>query len=335
MNFTAGTRVGAYEIIGPLGAGGMGVVYVAADTRLGRRVAIKALPDSAVADPERRRRFMQEARAASALNHPNIAHVYDLLEEGGSHALVMELVEGTTLAQIIARGPLPIPRALEYGVQITAALEAAHAAGIVHRDIKPANIMVDRDGRVKVLDFGLAKLAEQPAGEHDATTTSAGTRLGMILGTAAYMSPEQAEGRAVDARSDLFSFGAVLYEMLAGRRPFTGDSDLARLTAILRAAPEPLHVPKEVAAIVQRALQKTPDARYADAAAMRADLARELARLTAPAAAPAWRQPSVVALMGLALIAVLGYGAWYSVQARGIRWARMEAIPQLEQAQLT
>jgi serine/threonine protein kinase len=235
MDITSGTRLGPYEITGALGAGCMGVVYTAMDTRLGRRVAIKLLPPEAAADPERRRRFLQEARAASALNHPNIAQVYDVLGEQ-SPGIVMELVDGTPLDRLIAAGPLPVTRALEYAAQIASALEAAHAAGIVHRDIKPANVVIGRDGRVKVLDFGLAKIhAVVPEG--DATVTSAGTRLGTIMGTAAYMSPEQAEGRAVDARSDIFSFGATLYEMLSGRRPFTATSELGVIANILTQAP--------------------------------------------------------------------------------------------------
>jgi formylglycine-generating enzyme required for sulfatase activity/dienelactone hydrolase len=331
MTLEPGARLGPYEITGSLGAGGMGVVYAAVDTRLGRRVAIKLLPAEAAADPERLRRFVQEARAASALNHPNIAQIFDVVEE--PHALVMELVEGTTLEGVIAAGPLPLTSALEYAVQIAAALEAAHAAGIVHRDIKPANVIVTRDGRVKVLDFGLAKLAATDAG--DATVTSMGTRLGTIMGTAAYMSPEQAEGRVVDARSDLFSFGAVLYEMLAGRRPFTGQSEIAAMTSLLTQPPAPLTgVPRDVAAIVARALQKTPDARYASATAMRADLARALARTATPRTA-AWWRPSVIVPAMLALVAVVAYGTWQTVQARGLRWARDQAIPEMERAQFT
>ncbi|HEX4565260.1 MAG TPA: serine/threonine-protein kinase, partial [Vicinamibacterales bacterium] len=197
MALEPGTRLGPYQITGPLGHGGMGVVYAAVDTRLERRVAIKLLPPEAVADPERRRRLIQEARAVSALNHPNIAQIYDVVEVpadagGPASGLVFELVDGVTLDRLIAAGALPVPQVLDYAVQIAAALEAAHAAGIIHRDIKPANIVVGGDGRVKVLDFGLAKLAQAP--HEDATMTSAGTRLGMIIGTAAYMSPEQAQG---------------------------------------------------------------------------------------------------------------------------------------------
>jgi len=331
MTLEAGTRIGPYAISGSLGAGGMGVVYAATDTRLGRRVAIKLLPADASVDPERRRRFVQEARAASTLSHPNIAQIYDVVED--APAIVMELVDGTTLDRVIAAGPLPIARTLDYAVQIAGALEAAHAAGVVHRDIKPGNIIISRDGRVKVLDFGLAKLVERNAAE--ATVTSLKTRDGIIMGTVGYMSPEQAEGRAVDARSDIFSLGAVLYEMLAGRRPFAGNSELAVLSSVLTQPPPPLTgVPRAVAAAVERALQKAPQARYASAADMRADLTRSLTSRTAAADA-AWRRPSVLVPAALALAAIVAYGAWQTVQARGQRWARETAIPEMERAQFT
>ncbi|HEY2431720.1 MAG TPA: protein kinase [Vicinamibacterales bacterium] len=339
MDLQPGTRLGPYEVTSLLGTGGMGVVHAATDTRLGRRVAIKLLPADAVTDPERRRRFMQEARAASALNHPNIAQIYDVIDlpaDGGPHTagamdgIVMELVDGTPLDRLLADGPLAPRRALDYAVQIASALGAAHAAGIVHRDIKPANIIVGGDGRVKVLDFGLAKLAG-PAG--DATVTSVATRLGMIMGTAAYMSPEQAQGRQVDARSDIFSFGAVLYEMLAARRPFGGTSELSAISSLLSQPPTPLSgVPRDVESIVLRSLQKAPDERYPTADVMRADLVRALSRLTAE---PTWRRPSVLVPVALALASIAVYGAWQTVQARGARWAREEAIPELERAQFT
>jgi formylglycine-generating enzyme required for sulfatase activity/dienelactone hydrolase len=343
MPVQAGTRLGPYEVTGALGAGGMGVVYAGFDTRLGRRVAIKLLPSDTAADPERQRRFLQEARAASTLNHPNIAQIFDVLDmppedgavppQGGScRALIMELVDGTPLDRILAAGAPPPAIALDYAAQIAAALEAAHAAGIVHRDIKPANIMVTRDGRVKVLDFGLAKLAALPG---DATVTSAATQLGTIMGTAAYMSPEQAQGLPVDARSDIFSLGAVLYEMLAGRRPFAGDTELAAITSILTQEPAPITgVPRAIAAIVDRSLRKAPDARYASAAAMRTDLSAALAHVTA-ARDMTWRRPSILVPAGLALAAVVAYGTWETVQARGVKWAREQAIPAMESAQLT
>lgn len=315
----------------------MGVVHRAVDTRLGRPVAIKLLPADAALDPDRRRRFIQEARAASALNHPNIVTIYEVDEDAGTTFIAMEIVAGTPLDRLLERGPLPIQTALDYGAQIAGALEAAHGAGIVHRDIKPANVMVRADGRAKVLDFGLAKLVECPAG--DATITAVGTRAGTILGTAAYMSPEQAQGLPADARSDLFSLGAVLYEMLAGRRPFAGSSDVGVLTAILRDEPAPVQrtrpdVPAGVDAIVARALAKDPAARYQSAAAVRADLQSEHARLTRPPDA-AWRRPAVLVPIALLLVAAVAVGVWQAVQARRAEWARREAIPDIQRLQIT
>lgn len=331
MPIAPGTRLGPYEITAALGAGGMGVVHAAVDTRLGRRVAIKVLAADAVADPDRRRRFTQEARAASTLNHPNIAQVFDVLED--PPGIVMELVDGMPLDRVLAGGPPPLLTALDYASQIAAALESAHAAGIVHRDIKPGNVAVTRDGRVKVLDFGLAKLIERPATE--ATATAVATSMGLIVGTAAYMSPEQAGGHVVDARSDIFSLGAVLYELLTGRRAFGGDTMLAVVSAVLASNPPPLQdVPRDVVAIVDRALQKSPDARYQSAAALRADLTAAIARRTARAESM-WRRPSLLAPASLALAAIVGVGAWQAVQARGQRWARETAIPELERAQFT
>src|SRR6187397_368233 len=252
---TMPTTISHYRLEEEVGRGGMGVVYRALDTKLGRGVAIKMLPAEMTSDEDRRRRFVQEARSASALNHPNIVTIHEIDEEHGLTFIAIELIEGTPLDQVIAAGPLSIETALNYARQIAAALEVAHASGIVHRDIKPANIMVTRDGRIKVLDFGLAKLVERaPA---DATMSAVATRAGIVMGTAAYMSPEQAEGKPVDARSDVFSFGAVLYEMLAGRRPFTGSSDIGVITAILRDAPPHLRtvrldVPAVLSAIVDR-----------------------------------------------------------------------------------
>jgi formylglycine-generating enzyme required for sulfatase activity/predicted Ser/Thr protein kinase len=331
-----------YRLEGEIGRGGMGVVYRAVDTRLGRAAAIKVLPPDAVVDPAgagsepRRRRFNQEARAASALNHPNIVTIYEVDEHEGTTFIAMELVEGTSLERLLARGPLPIALALEYGVQIAAALEAAHAAGVIHRDIKPANIVITLDGRAKVLDFGVAKLAARPA---DATVSAIGTTPGMIVGTAAYMSPEQAQGMPADARSDLFSFGAVLYEMLAGRRPFDDGSDVGLLAAILRDEPAPLRavrgdVPADVEAIVARALVKDPAARYGGAAALRADLAGAHARATRPSDAP-WRRPAVLMPVAAVLVAAAAFGVWQTVQARRARWARLEALPQIQRLYLS
>src|SRR5579862_8644254 len=235
MQHEPGARLGPYEIIAPLGAGGMGEVYKATDTRLGRTVAIKTLRSEHVA------RFEREARAIAALNHPHICQLYDI----GPGYLVMEFVDGAPLVSGDKPRPLPLAQALRFATEIAAALEAAHAKGITHRDLKPANILVTASG-VKLLDFGLAKIA-QPKDPGDATLSineaDGETMAGTILGTAAYMSPEQAEGRPADARSDIFSFGAVFYEMLAGRRPFSGNSAAATLGAIVHKEPDPLNAP--------------------------------------------------------------------------------------------
>src|SRR5258706_5851392 len=228
MHLSAGTRLGPYEILSALGAGGMGEVYRARDTKLDRAVAIKILPEAFAADTERIARFQREAKTLASLNHLNIAHIHGLEESSGVRALVMELVEGEDLAQRIARGAIPVAEALPIAKQMADALEAAHEQGIIHRDLKPANIKVRPDGTVKVLDFGLAKAMEPPASSPNVSqsptiTTPAMTQAGMILGTAAYMSPEQAKGRAADKRSDVWAFGCVLYEMLTGRRAFEGD----------------------------------------------------------------------------------------------------------------
>src|SRR5215210_4492033 len=223
-----GARIGVYDVLSPLGTGGMGEVYLARDTRLDRRVAIKFLPDAFARDPERLARFEREARVLASLNHPHIAQIYGLEDSGPSLALVMELVEGPTLAERIADGPLPLDETLSVARQLAAALEAAHEQGIIHRDLKPANIKLRPDGTVKVLDFGLAKLAlpEGMARHPDVTASptiispAVMTGVGMILGTAAYMSPEQVRGRSADKRSDIWAFGAVLYEMLTGKRAF-------------------------------------------------------------------------------------------------------------------
>lgn len=310
----------------------MGVVYRAVDERLGRAVAIKVLPPEATADSDRKRRFVQEARAASALNHPHIVTIYEIDEWEGTTFIAMELVQGTPLDKVLAGGSLSVPQALDYAAQIASALDAAHTAGLVHRDIKPANIIVCPNGIVKVLDFGLAKLVQRAAS--DLTMSVAGTSPGMIVGTAAYMSPEQAQGLPVDARSDLFSFGAVLYEMLSGQRPFKGSSDVGLLTALLRDKPAPLRsvrsdAPPEAQAIVERALEKEPSARYQSAAAMRTDLLGLHARLTRPAE-PTWRKARVLVPVAAALIAIAAFGAWQAVHARRAAWARTVAIQDIE-----
>jgi serine/threonine protein kinase len=229
LSLQPGTRLGSYEITAQIGVGGMGEVYRARDTKLNRDVALKVLPDSFASDPDRLARFTREAQTLASLNHPNIAHIHGLQESEGVTAIVMELVEGDDLSQRIARGAIPIDEALPIAKQIAEALEAAHEQGIIHRDLKPANIKVRPDGPVKVLDFGLAKAMEPAAGSSPSMsmsptlTTPAMTQAGMILGTAAYMSPEQARGKIVDKRADVWAFGAVLFEMITGTRAFEGE----------------------------------------------------------------------------------------------------------------
>jgi eukaryotic-like serine/threonine-protein kinase len=241
----SGTRLGPYAITASIGAGGMGEVYRATDTNLKRAVAIKVLPESVAADRERLARFQREAEVLASLNHPNIAAIYGLERSNGVTALVIELVEGPTLADRIAQGSIPVDEALPIARQVADALEAAHEQGIIHRDLKPANIKVRPDGTVKVLDFGLAKALDSPTtskldSSHSPTITSPAmmTGVGMILGTAAYMSPEQARGKAVDKRSDIWAFGCVLYEMLTGKRPFDGEDVNDTLANVLKIDPD-------------------------------------------------------------------------------------------------
>jgi TolB-like protein/Flp pilus assembly protein TadD len=275
-----GSRLGPYEVLALLGAGGMGEVFRARDLRLGREVAIKLLPAAMAAHPARVRRFEQEARASSALNHPHILTVYDVGTADARLFIVMELVEGKTLRDVLTAGPPPLRRALDVGVQMASGLAKAHAAGIVHRDLKPENVMVTRDGFVKLLDFGLAKLAAGDDDSAGAAHPASVTQTDAVLGTVGYMSPEQARGEPVDFRSDQFSFGAVLYEMLTGRRAFSRSTPVATLGAILHDEPESLSsaapgVPAELAWIVERCLAKDPDHRYAGTR----DLVRDLERV--------------------------------------------------------
>jgi eukaryotic-like serine/threonine-protein kinase len=267
MAFDAGEHVGPYEILGLLGAGGMGEVYKARDTRLRRIIALKSLPAEKIGHPDRKQRFLLEAQAASRLNHPNIVTIYDVLEENGMCFIAMEYVAGTTLEIACAGHGLPLKESLKYAAEIADALAAAHAAGIIHRDLKPANIIVTADGRVKLLDFGLAKLSDPMTPSAEAETAALRTGTGAIMGTAAYMSPEQAEGRELDARSDIFSFGLVLYEMLSGQRAFRGDSWISTLAAILRDEPRPLPeinaaIPALLAQHVKICLRKDPAQRF-------------------------------------------------------------------------
>ena len=264
-----GKKLQHYEIVAKLGEGGMGVVYKARDARLDRFVALKVLPPEKTADPDRKRRFMQEAKAASALNHPNIITIHDIGEAEGVTFIAMECVEGRTLDQLIGPKGLKLDEAIKFAVQIAGALAKAHAAGIVHRDLKPSNVMVTGDGLVKVLDFGLAKLSEPAAPVELAVTRTLApvTQEGVIAGTAAYMSPEQAEGKSVDARSDIFAFGALVYEMLTGRRAFQRGSQASTIAAVLLEQPEPVagimpDTPRDLEKIIARCLRKDPAQRF-------------------------------------------------------------------------
>ena len=272
--FAAGTQVGAYRVAGRIGVGGMGEVYRATDTRLSREVALKVMAPQSDANPDWRQRFAREAQAASRLNHPNIVTIYDIGQDQGVHFIAMEYIPGKTLAQSIPPGGLLPSRTVRIASQIAAALVKAHAAGVIHRDVKPANIMITEEGLVKVLDFGLAKLRPVEAADAAPPATTAATEIGTVLGSAAYMSPEQAAAKPVDARSDIFSFGLVLYEMLSGRRAFREDSRFSTMAAILHKEPPPLapETPAALVEIVTRCLRKDPAARYATMAEVLAAL---------------------------------------------------------------
>ena len=266
MSLPPGARLGPYEIVAPLGSGGMGEVYRARDSRLDRDVAIKVLPGEVGGHPEKLRRFAQEARAAAALNHPNVVAVYDVQSEGTTPYVVSELLEGETLRSAMQRGALPVRRALELAIQLAAGLAAAHQKGIVHRDVKPANIFLTPDGRAKLLDFGLARVVEPGDTDQESTRAADGpaTRPGTVLGTVGYMAPEQVRGEAVDSRADVFALGVVCYEMLAGRRAFERDSAVEVMAAIVRDDPPdlPERVPASVARVIRRCLEKAPAQRF-------------------------------------------------------------------------
>src|SRR5512132_1782235 len=326
MSLNAGTRLGPYEIVAPLGAGGMGEVYRARDTRLGREVAVKVLLPEVSGDDSRRLRFEQEARSASALNHPNIVTVYDVGSVDSTIYLAMELVEGRTLRELLADGALPSRKVLDVAVQVAEGLAKAHEAGLVHRDLKPENLIVSKDGFVKILDFGLAKLTEMTASDGGSTLQTMagapGTVPGTVMGTVGYMSPEQASGRDVDFRSDQFSFGSILYELATGKRAFHRNTGAETLTAIIREEPEPVgqanpRVPAPVRWVVERCLAKEPEERFASTKDLARDLrslrdhlsetsASETLAVTAPTRRrrPAWIVPAAALVVG----AVLGVG---------------------------
>jgi len=329
VTLSAGTRLGPYEILAPLGAGGMGEVYRARDTRLGREVAIKVLPSALSSEPERLKRFEREARSASSLNHPNIVTIYDIGVSDSISYIAMELVDGKSVHSVLLAGALPVRRLLQIGAQIAEGVAKAHGAGIVHRDLKPENVMVTEDGLVKILDFGLAKLTQPDtsgSGTTQAPTVSGATEEGVVLGTVGYMSPEQATGRSIDYRSDQFSFGSILYEMATGRRAFVRGSAPETLTAIIREELEPIatinpKVPAPVRWIIERCLAKEPRNRYTSTD----DLAKELAKVrdhlseatSAVELAPElrtsvrrrrWRIPAVIAA---GILFATGVVAWH------------------------
>ncbi|HEY1434873.1 MAG TPA: serine/threonine-protein kinase, partial [Thermoanaerobaculia bacterium] len=277
MTLTTGSRLGPFEILGPIGAGGMGEVYRARDTRLGREVAVKVLSPEFASDAERRGRFEQEARSASALNHPNIITIHEIGASATTVYIAMELVDGKTLREILLAGQIPTRRMLDLAYQMADGLAKAHAAGIVHRDLKPENVMVSKDGAVKILDFGLAKLQKHQPEEMSNLPTAQETKAGTVMGTVGYMSPEQASGKPVDFRSDQFALGSILYEMATGKRAFQRSTHAETLTAIIREDIEPVaqinaSVPAPFRWIIERCLQKDPEERYASTR----DLARDV-----------------------------------------------------------
>src|SRR5262245_51942897 len=287
MALKAGDRLGAYEIVAPLGHGAMGEVYRARDTRLGRDVAVKVLPAAAADDADRLARFEREARLISQVNHPNICTLFDIVDEKNVPFLILELIEGETLQQRVLRGPLPLREALRCASGIAAALEAAHGKGIVHRDLKPANIKITAAGAVKVLDFGVAKLArDSEFGAPDVTLTLGGTKEGALVGTVAYLSPEQAMGDRVDGKSDIWAFGCLLYEMLTATRAFPGVAVADTLGAVMRGEPDwaalPADTPREIRTLVRRCLEKDRTRRLADIADARLEIEDLLAGRAEP-----------------------------------------------------
>jgi eukaryotic-like serine/threonine-protein kinase len=336
MALSSGVRLGPYEIQAPLGAGGMGEVYLARDTRLGREVAVKILPESFARDPDRLHRFEQETRAVAALNHPNILAIYDVGQHESVPFLVSELLEGESLRRLLERGSLPHRNTIEYGVQIAQGLAAAHEKGIVHRDLKPENLFVTKDGRTKILDFGLAKLAAKASGDYnEPTITEANTAAGVLLGTTSYMAPEQVRGEPADPRADIFAFGTVMYEMLTGRRAFRRDTPAETMTAILREDPaevsDPAHrVSPALEKIVRRCLEKNPRQRFQSAM----DLSFALSALSGtdtsaapPTAASPRRFPMTVWVGMLMALATVAGATWLLVRRPEAKERLEFAIP--------
>jgi len=340
MSLVPGTRIGPYEITGAIGAGGMGEVYRARDTKLNRDVAIKVLPEAFAADPERLARFSREAHALAALNHPNIATIYGIEEQDDTRALVMELVSGEDLAEVVSRGPVPLAEALAIARQVAEALEAAHEAGIIHRDLKPANIKVRPDGTVKVLDFGLAKAADSTTTSANAanspTLTARATEMGVILGTAAYMAPEQARGKPVDRRADIWAFGVVLYEMLTGRRAFDGEDVSLTLSQVLQREPDfdalPADLPQAVRRLLRRCFEKDPRRRLSAIGDARLELEERDDPASAVAATPVTQpQPTsrLVAAIGAAVVLTATVTYWVAGRTAGVPSApqRLTVLP--------
>ena len=335
MALDPGDRIGVFEVGALLGEGGMGKVYRARDTKLDRDVALKVLPEAFTSDPDRLARFEREAKVLASLNHPNIGHIYGLEEsapppgsdQAGVRALVLELVEGPTLADRISRGPIPLDEALPIARQIAEALEAAHEAGVIHRDLKPANIKVKDDGTVKVLDFGLAKAFQPDANDPNMSKsptislTVAATQMGMVIGTAAYMAPEQARGRPVDKRADIWAFGAVLYEMLTASKPFGGEDISEMLAAVIKSEPDwdalPTETPAVLGSFLRGCLKKDPRERVRDIGDVRlavqglfetphdAEAVRVATRPTA-----VWQRPAPAAVLALSVFALGGLAVW-------------------------
>ena len=345
MSLQPGTTLGPYQVIAKIGEGGMGEVYQARDTKLDRDVALKVLPEAFTSDPDRLARFEREAKVLASLNHPNIGSIYGLEEADGVRALVLELVEGPTLADRIKQGPIPIDEALPIAKQIAEALEAAHERGVIHRDLKPANIKVREDGTVKVLDFGLAKAFQADMGDPGLSAsptislTAAATQMGMVIGTAAYMSPEQARGKLVDRRADVFAFGVVLYEMLTGQRPFQGDDVSLTLVAVMTFEPDLELLPETLSptfrAYVSRCLAKDPKERVQAVGDVRLALAGafdvppvEAAETTVPASQfRAWQRPLPMVLGVSVLLAASVTAGWLIKPTSPGSIVRFEVVP--------